>query len=177
VTRLKQGDEGAWEEFVAAHRHRLIGFFRKLGFGGDVPEEIAEETFVRAFRSMGNLLNHDRLDSWLFSVARCVAADYLRYEGRRPGSPGGKDNAPFSPASPDWNRLREVLACLEPDDKDILYLSGVAGLSGPEIAALTGCSQVAVRKRLSRARQKVRSAAEQTARGASSEKARDRAAP
>jgi RNA polymerase sigma-70 factor (ECF subfamily) len=122
-----------------------------------VAEDVASETFVIASR---------RIDDvpavalpWLYGVARRVLANERRAETRRdqltralelvadPGRTEAVEGAP--------KELLAALAQLAEADREALLLAAWEGLSSSEAAGVVGCSRVAMRARLSRARRRL----------------------
>jgi putative glutamine amidotransferase len=123
--------------------------------GGDraAAEDVRQEAFARAWRSLPRELDADRQRAWLRRVAGNLAIDELRRRGRRPsvsfdaaGDAVGASNA----AEP--GAAHEALAQLPTADRFLLLLRFQAGFSHLEVAQLLGVTEEAARKRAARAR-------------------------
>jgi RNA polymerase sigma-70 factor (ECF subfamily) len=127
------------------------------GVSGDRADDVVAETFLVAWRRLGDVPNGGALP-WLLAVARNVWLNQRRSDRRRyaflarlprpqpvppPDEPG--DGAP----------LRAALAALGHDDQEILRLVAWDGLTAAEAGQVLGCSPGAARVRLHRARQRL----------------------
>jgi len=123
--------------------------------GGDThaAEDLRQEVFVRAWRSLPRDLDAARQRAWLRRTAANLAIDELRRRGRRPSvalEAAGELAAATAAAEPD--AAREALELLTPNERLLLLLRFSAGLRHAEIARLLDSSEEAVRKRVGRAR-------------------------
>ena len=84
VRRCLAGDQAACARLVSRHA-RMAGtvIWRAVRDRGLV-EDLCQETFLRAFRSLGGFDGRARLSTWICSIAHRVAVDELRRQGRRP---------------------------------------------------------------------------------------------
>ena len=123
--------------------------------GGDTyaAEDLRQEAFVRAWRSLPRDLDPHRQRAWLRRTALNLAIDELRRRGRRPVASLDAANQiaeATQPQEPD--AAREALARLSPNERLLLLLRFSGGLRHAEIARLLDTTEDAVRKRVSRAR-------------------------
>jgi RNA polymerase sigma factor (sigma-70 family) len=134
----------------------LCKFLSVLVGDEDVAMDCAQDTFVRAYDNLrkGKPVNA----GWLYRVARNRAMDEFRRRKRVHPDPIVLEQLPSdSTPAPEQNvAMRQAFACLEPDDRAILYLAAVEGLSGRELAESLGISHNAARMRLCRARERFR---------------------
>jgi RNA polymerase sigma-70 factor (ECF subfamily) len=119
-------------------------------------EDLVQETFLRAWRSLAQLRDDQAAKSWLFTILR---NEYHR----RPTTAGAAGEFPaeeridHNDAIQDWIVRRHILALPE-EYREPLLLQVLGGHNCDEIAALLGVSRAAVMTRLFRARQKLRAA-------------------
>jgi RNA polymerase sigma-70 factor (ECF subfamily) len=119
-------------------------------------EDLVQETFLRAWRSLAQLRDDQAAKSWLFTILR---NEYHR----RPatiGDSGGipaEETADNCDVTQDWIVRRHILALPE-KYREPLLLQVLGGYDCDEIAVLLGVSRAAVMTRLFRARQKLRAA-------------------
>ena len=75
VQRVLRGDVDAYRPLVEKYQRAVSALSRRLvGAGGDA-EDLAQESFVRAYRYLGTLQNPERFGPWLFRVVRSLARD------------------------------------------------------------------------------------------------------
>jgi putative glutamine amidotransferase len=143
------------ETLIRAHHDELTS---RLSFAlaGDrhAAEDLAQEAFTRAWRSLPDGLSPERQRAWLKRTSRNLAVDELRRRARRPTIALDDDAAigrtVQEAAAPD--AAREALTRLPAHQRFVLLLHFDAGFSHGEIARLLDTSEEAVRKRVSRAK-------------------------
>jgi putative glutamine amidotransferase len=123
--------------------------------GGDThaAEDLRQEAFVSAWRSLPRDLDPPRQRAWLRRTAANLAIDELRRRGRRPAAAleaAGQLADPAVAQEPD--AAREALAMLSANERLLLLLRFDAGFRHAEIARLLDSNEEAVRKRVGRAR-------------------------
>ena len=155
------GDEDAFAALVRRHQgrvFRLAGrFFRQRH---DV-EEVAQETFLRAWLKLGTYSGRAPFEHWLTRLCLRCAYDRLRRPGRSPAElaayPGVEEAAEGPPSDPTVRlEVERLLARLQPADRFLLVLLEAEGWSVAEIAERLGWSRVNVKVRAHRARQRLR---------------------
>ena len=155
------GEPDAFSDLVRLHQHRvfkLVGrFFRRRE---DV-EDMAQETFLTAWRKLGTYKAKAPFEHWLTRV--CLNCCYARLRRSRPAEEKLEEET-IAGVTPDPGAALEVeqlLRPLAPRDSFLLLLLEGEGWSGADIAKRLGWSQVNVRVRAHRARQKLRKLVEQ----------------
>ena len=169
VQRVLGGDREAFG--VLVHRYqrlvfRIIGGF--LGNRADV-EEVAQEAFLRAFKGLPGFRLGSPFGPWIARIATRASYDRLRRRHRGPEvawedlSPDEQGAAQalaagIDPATRTAARdvLERALATLGPKDRQALILADAQGLTPAEVGAALGCSPLAARIRLHRARRAMR---------------------
>lgn len=161
VNRCLAGDGAAFAALLDAHQERIYSFaLRLLGNEPDA-EDAAQDTFVRAFRSLADYDQARPFHSWLFGIAHNRCLDLLR--ARRPGFSLDEEEAPELPdnstpvdlaveAVLEGERIERLLAELPPLYSEILILQYREGLNGPELARVLAIPEGTVKVRLFRAR-------------------------
>lgn len=169
VRAAQAGDTGAFEELVRRHADRLHAVVRRLVDHPDEAEEITQEAFLRAWRSIGGFKGEAAFSTWLYRIA--VNEAHRRRE-RRPGplretsiedqvaEPREPGPGPARVAEHRALRtaLEQAIAALDPPLRIPLVLRDVEGLPTAEAAAALELSEAAFKSRLHRARLAVRSA-------------------
>jgi RNA polymerase sigma-70 factor (ECF subfamily) len=87
VARIRQGDSGAWEEFIDRFEGRLLAYVESRLRNRSTSEDVVQETFMGFLVSLPNYDENTPLVSYLFSIAAYKLIDVLRREGRRPTIP------------------------------------------------------------------------------------------
>jgi RNA polymerase sigma-70 factor (ECF subfamily) len=162
VARIRAGDEGAFELLVARYQAPLFRYLRGLLADEEQARDLLQETFLRAYRSIGGLAEPTLLRSWLYRIAHnqaCSALRRRRLISWLPLSLGTHSSAP----APDHSaieavRVEEALARVPVQQRAALLLHLVAGFSYAEAAALLQVSEGTVRMRISRGRAAFRAA-------------------
>ncbi len=154
VARWLGGDERAATVLVERHGPALARFAASLvrGDRGQV-DELVQDTFVRAFQSIGDFRGESSLRTWLFTIERRLALDRRRAERRRPeGAEIGEDDAATEYTALDAlvageteERIRDAIEGLSPSQREVFMLRVTEGLSYKEIAGIVGTTEGAAR--------------------------------
>jgi RNA polymerase sigma-70 factor (ECF subfamily) len=166
------GSEDAFRELVERFEGPVFGLLVRIVRRSELAEELAQETFVKAWRALERFDPARKFSSWLFKIAHNTALDALRRRGEEPLSldapvePGGA--APELPADPaaesplgralarDAGRaLERAIGELRPAYREVLLLRFAQELSYEEIAEVTGAPLGTVKVHIFRARQEL----------------------
>lgn len=159
IERARAGERGAQEELLREHYPRVHATaFRLLGNPEDA-EDLAQECFVRAFRSLSFYRAEGSFAGWLRRILVHLAQDRFRARGQRP-EPGPLGDEHAGGREPheklEGRELRRVLADalagLAPTLRAALLLRTREGLEYDEIALLTGVTAETARTRVMKAR-------------------------
>ena len=144
----------------------LFAYLGRLGFDQSMAEELAQETFLRAWRAREQYDEHKaQYSTWLFRIARNVAITAIEKRERVIDSANTEHvmNAPDPAPTTDvvheaqlLKRLNTALSLLSLEDQETIALSGLEELNNEEAAEVAGCSAATFRTRLSRARARLR---------------------
>jgi RNA polymerase sigma-70 factor (ECF subfamily) len=159
VLKTLAGDREAFGKLVDRHRRTVFALALQRGFQQAEADDLAQEVFVKAYKSLGGLQEPERFARWLYGIAGHVLADAARVRRRRRGDTG-LDNAP-EPEAPagnaadfDLDLAREsadvvrALAELPEEQRLVLTLRYLENLSPKEIAERLGEPRGTVRSRL-----------------------------
>ncbi|MCO7192074.1 MULTISPECIES: sigma-70 family RNA polymerase sigma factor [Pseudonocardia] len=152
------GDTAALAEFVRATQVDVHRFLVHLG--RDDAEDLTQETFLRALRSLPSFAGRSTARTWLLSVARRVAVDAVRTAVRRPRvrDLGEDTQEVLERAVPRTGAqeavlLRTLVDALPDDRREAFVLTQVLDLGYAEAAQVCGCPVGTIRSRVARARE------------------------
>lgn len=155
------GDRDAADAFIRATQRDVWQLVAHLT-DPQRADDLAQETYLRAFGALGRFAGRSTARTWLLSIARHVVTDHIRTRYRRPRT-----------VDADWVRAAEhrqlrayqgaagfvdlvetvqLLAGLDPDRRESLVLTQILGLDYAEAAAVCGCPVGTIRSRVARAR-------------------------
>jgi RNA polymerase sigma-70 factor (ECF subfamily) len=173
LERIRNGATDDFAEIVRRHQSRVFAILHRYERDAQKVEDLAQETFVKAWRALGQFDSRAPFEHWLSRIAARVALDHLRREKRRQNEIGlpelGDDALDWLRSDYEKNELEargaaELLELamrkLSPADRVVITMQELEGRSVKEIAAAIGASGVAVRVRAMRARAKLRRALE-----------------
>src|SRR5919205_3323273 len=82
VARVRAGDEEAFRLIFERYSRPVLGFIFDMVGERTLAEDLAQETFVRAYRGFDSLREETRLSTWLFAIAKNCAREQLRTRRR-----------------------------------------------------------------------------------------------
>jgi RNA polymerase sigma-70 factor (ECF subfamily) len=171
IERARKGDDAAFNKVVLTYRKRILGTIsRIIGRPEDV-EDVGQEVFVRLYYSLDQLRSPEVFEPWLYRLTVNACYDYLRRQRRRQESRMADlseqqvmmaDAEMSSEARAEELRkvaVRELVESLlsevSEEDRILLTLKEVEGLSIRELEEIYGVNENALKVRLYRARQRV----------------------
>ncbi len=84
VKRVQHGDKLAFDLLVIKYQHRLFGLISRYVHDPTEIQDVAQETFIKAYRSLDNFRNESAFYTWLYRIAVNTAKNHLVSKGRRP---------------------------------------------------------------------------------------------
>ena len=171
VQRAQEGDGAAFNQLVLAYRKRILGTIARLiGHPEDV-EDVGQEVFLRLYFSLDQLRSAEVFEPWLYRLTSNAAYDYLRKRHRRMESrmadlseqqvvlADATASEKVDREEGQRKRIREAVDSLlgevSEDDRILLTLKEVEGLSLRELGKIYDVKENALKVRLFRARQRV----------------------
>ena len=171
VKRAQQGEDAAYNLLIQAYRKRILGTIgRLIGKPEDV-EDVGQEVFVRLYFSLDQLREPEMFEPWLHRLTVNSAYDYLRKQKRRPESrmsdlseqqvmmadavSSGTKQLEEDRKGPVRELVNSLLSEVSEDDRVLLTLKEVEGLSLKELEQVYKVNENALKVRLFRARQRV----------------------
>ena len=157
--RAGRGDTQAFEQLVRAYQDDVFRFALCMLPSRQDAEDVAQDTFIRAYRSIGRFRGDASLKTWLIAIARKAAATwYRRHRGELDLDHAREPAADNTDALLDQIELRSAVANLPERYREVVVLRYTNQLDLNEISAVVGASRSAVGVRLHRARQMLREA-------------------
>jgi RNA polymerase sigma-70 factor (ECF subfamily) len=170
VTAAKDGDLDAFEALVRRHQSRVVGLARSFTGNAADADDLAQDVFVRVYRSLGQFRGESLFRTWLYRIALNVVRSHHARRGRQQpvwGDSGIGEGEAFDPPAdaPTIEQtlvrreaIQRALAGLPEDLREAIVLRDVHGLDYRDIAEATGAPMGTVESRIFRARQRLRTA-------------------
>ena len=169
VRRVQSGDSSAFDALVRKYQHRIVGLIGRYVSDWSECQDVAQDTFIRAYRALPNFRGDSQFYTWLHRIAVNTAKNHLVAQNRRPPTDDIEvgDAEQFDVGirlrdtdTPDRELMRQqveqtvmrVVEGLPEDLRVAISLREVDGLSYDEIAQRMGCPIGTVRSRIFRAR-------------------------
>ncbi len=173
LQRIRAGATDEFAELVQRHQTRVFGILHRYERDAQRVEDLAQETFLKAWRALAQFDGRAPFEHWISRIAVHVALDHLRRERRHKNEVAlpdlGEDVLDWL-RSPDEKSelesrgaaeiLQRAMQRLSPADQVVITMQELEGRSVKEIAAALGVSSIAVRVRAVRARAKLKRALE-----------------
>ncbi len=159
--------------------HRLA--WRLLGGDGAAAEDVVQDAFVRAFRSLGSFRGESSIDTWFYRILVRTAQNQNRWQWlrwRRSAPEQEADDQPAGEPAPDAllrQRLRGAVARLGQHQRDAFVLVHLEGFTVKESAKLLGKAEGTIKSHLHRALSKLRAELSDIERGENENERQDRA--
>ena len=167
LRRAGEGDQAAFLELYDRHRQPIFRFAYRLLGEVDIAEDVTHDCFLSLIRKPENFRpQRASLRTYLFAAARNLALKHFRNTGRETGLDEMTEELALSPRHQPLRKLldeelaaevRRAIFSLAPLQREALVLFEYEGLSLGEIAEVTGADVGAVKGRLFRARERLKS--------------------
>lgn len=165
MRRFQRGEARAFEQLMHRHRTPVYAFLLRLTGERTRAEDLAQETFLRLVKGAAAWEPRAAVRTWLFTIARNLAADGARRQALRatvplddpdPAEERPRHQPPAAGPAPDEAadaarlrpRLEAALASLPEAQREVFLLREHAGLSFAEIAEATGVNENTAKSRL-----------------------------
>jgi RNA polymerase sigma-70 factor, ECF subfamily len=176
IERARSGDEAAFSKLVQAYRKQILGTIARLIGRPEDVEDVGQEVFLRLYYSIEQLRTPEVFEPWMYRLTINAAYDYLRRRRRRKESrmadlseqavtmadaeAGLKEGAAEEQRAKIRELVESLLEHISEEDRILLLMKEVEGLSLKELEAVYGVNENALKVRLFRARQRVLKALE-----------------
>ncbi len=178
MLRVRDDDAVAFGELVERFQHRLVAVMHHLVGSPDEAEDLAQEVFLRVYRTRKKYTPKAKFSTWLFTIANNLALNALRDRKRRPVLPlEVRDSGPLGPRPAENSAsardeppahnlqqqeladvIRRALDDLNERQRVAIVLNKFEDMNYADIADVMGLTTKAVKSLLSRARAKLREA-------------------
>jgi RNA polymerase sigma-70 factor, ECF subfamily len=176
VERAKRGEVSAFEMLVVKYQRRIERLVGRMVRDTDLVQDIAQETFIRAYRALPQFRGESAFYTWLYRIAVNTAKkvlvekkrDPLVFEGAMVSTEEGEEPSRVENELSDGETPETVLAgrqvaavvnaaidALSEDLRQAIVLREIEGLSYEEIADVMNCPIGTVRSRIFRAREAI----------------------
>ncbi|MCB1907921.1 MAG: RNA polymerase sigma factor RpoE [Rhodocyclaceae bacterium] len=173
VERVQRGDKQAFGLLVAKYQRKLMRLLSRLIRDAAEVEDVAQETFVKAYRALPSFRGDSAFYTWLYRIGINTAKNYLVSQGRRAPTSTGFDSEEAE-SFDEGEQLRDIntpermllskqigetvesaMEALPDELRTAIVLRELEGLSYEEIAGIMGCPIGTVRSRIFRAREAI----------------------
>lgn len=172
LARLRRREPDAFEALVRLHQDRVFDFCVRMLGDREEANEVVQEIFLSVHQNLGRFREEAKISTWLFRISKNHCLNRLKYLKRRgrgcsdalPDVPDAVLNdsagAPPSPdealvAARERALVQRAIARLDEDQRMLVALRDIEGLSYEEIVEITELPEGTVKSRLHRARLKL----------------------
>jgi RNA polymerase sigma-70 factor, ECF subfamily len=173
MVRLAGGHDASLNHLMERHGGKVFQFLLRMVGNEDDARDLAQETFVRVYRSRARFNPAQTFTSWLFTIAANLARNHARWRSRHPGVslemesgegqslretiPAGSEHpAQAAQSSERAQAVRHAVRNLPDDLREAVVLCEWEDLSLADAAAIAGTTAKAIESRLYRARKLLR---------------------
>ena len=172
IDRVLKGDVNTFELFVTEYEKNLYNLALRMCRNPEDAADMTQEAFIKAYNSLSSFRGDSKFSVWLYRIASNVCLDFLRRQNRHPSLSLSMENdegeseeldIPDEAQSPqhllEQKLTREAidrgLGTLSPDQRQILLMREIQGLSYDEISQALSLEAGTVKSRIFRARKKL----------------------
>jgi RNA polymerase sigma-70 factor, ECF subfamily len=164
-------DIADFDKIVDLHRKRVYQLAYQLTGSHEDADDISQEVFIRAYRSIAKFRGGSKLSTWLYRIAVNLSINHLKKKSRRSHELPNEEvlNTSFDSLVSDWTnpledveakelaqQIKEATESLPVAEKVVFAMAVQQGLSYKEIARTLDCPIGTVMSRLNRARRRLR---------------------
>jgi RNA polymerase sigma-70 factor (ECF subfamily) len=171
MLQTKAGERDGFDQLVERYRRDLVGYLYRMVYNHAIAEELAQEAFLRAYRSRERYEPSAKFTTWLYRIATRVALNWIRDNRRvvhEPLEGPSSDARPRQVADPGpaadvqvWRAtlvqaLRDAIQRLPERQRSVVVMHKYHDMTYEEIAGVMGCTPQAVKATLFRAHSALR---------------------
>lgn len=178
VEQAAKGDKDSYRQLVERYQARAFSIAYEVVKSKEDAEDVVQESFVKAYMSLGQFRGHSSFYTWLYRIVYNMAIDYRRKISRRggdalsynelasPDEPGVAAAVADSGPDPQMQlfrkeqakRIQDVLSSISEEHRAVLMLREIEGMNYDEISRVVGVNKGTVMSRLHYARKKLQKA-------------------
>ena len=172
IKSVLAGDVNAFETLVTKYEKTVYNLALRMTGNAEDAADMTQEAFLKAYRSLKNFRGESKFSVWLYRITSNVCLDFLRSKSRRAETSLTVENdegeeeelaVPDLSANPEDKLLSSLtreaigrgLETLSPEQREILLLREINGLSYDEISKTLGIELSTVKTRIFRARKRL----------------------
>lgn len=166
VSRAQTGDATAFDALVVKYSPRLYALVYNMTSNHDDTNDLLQDVWAKAFRSIGGFRGKSQFYTWLHSIGANMTINFLKKRGRRKtmslddvdnGLANDKEFAELKASSTPvrdtdlgelQKKINEAMMKLTPEHRAVVTMFDVQGMAHAEIAKILGISEGTVRSRL-----------------------------
>ena len=168
ISRVLKGEQNAYAELVNRYQAYVFTLVFRMIKTREDAEEVAQDVFIKAYRSLADFRGESKFSTWLYTIARTTSITFLRkkkldvhsldnekvFEVADSKDSGFRANLVEQKSR--VNMVNEAIAMLSPDDAEIITLFYKAEQNLEEIARILRLEANTVKVRLHRARTRLK---------------------
>ena len=172
IKSVLEGDVNAFEQLVTKYEKTVYNLALRMTGNAEDAADMMQEAFLKAYRSLKNFRGDSKFSVWLYRIVSNVCLDFLRSKSRKPtvsltaendeGEETEIEVADLAPnpeeclmSSLTKDAINRGLKALPPEQREILLLREVSGLSYEEISEALGLELSTVKTRIFRGRKRL----------------------
>ncbi|MBK8454877.1 MAG: RNA polymerase sigma factor [Thiofilum sp.] len=166
IQNILAGKRADFAPLVQHFQYSLFSYLGRMGFSQAQAEELAQETFLRAWQHLGEYdAKRAEFSTWLFTIAHRLALNELDRASTRLETPLDENFEPASPSTSPTEQLeyseqqrlvQSALLKLPVPERSIIALAYTQGLDMKTLAKIENCTEAAIKVRLHRAKEHLR---------------------
>ena len=165
IALSQKGDPVAFETLVRTHQRMIHSLTFRMTGSLDDAEDLAQETFIRAYEQLGSYRGTAKLSTWLYRIAVNACLNWRQREARRgrlhttwaeSHAALGPDSGPAPEAEDAGAAVQAALMKLPNPQRAAIVLTVYEGRNHAEAAQILGCSETTISWRIFSARRKLK---------------------
>jgi RNA polymerase sigma-70 factor, ECF subfamily len=159
IRNSQHGDHAAFEALIARHQRMIHSLTFRMTGSMEEAEDLAQETFIHAFRHLNAFRGDAKFSSWLYRIAINLCLNWKKKSARHEQFLGAWSQEQSDEPSHDNRQIEQVqeaLLKLKPKQRAAIILTIYDGLSHAEAAKVLGCSETTVSWRIFAAKRKLK---------------------